>query len=321
MLEKLFPDRVLSSQEAQKALSRFLAQGAKAWFLDIESTDRISLNGTNETPYSVQTRFQRLDVFRGAGYGLRMVLDGRTQLAESDEWIYHELLVHPACLIHGDPRKVIVLGGGDGCAVRELLKYPRLHDITLVDIDEEVVAAFRDRFSRINGGALQDPRVHVVCEDALEYLRSQNRPYDVIISDLTEPFDPTDLAGELSFHLYTPEFYRLVQERLTSEGVFVCQTGGVICQPEHDRYHLSLAQDIEKHFSHVATCYEFVPSFEELWSVTLASQTNLEISGSRIDENLRRLGVERLKYYDGISHERAFRPPLFLRRYRQWANG
>lgn len=313
MLREWFPKRVLPAEEAREAVSRFLARAAKNWFLDVESTHRVSLNGTDEQPYSIQTRYQRLDVFQSPGYGLRMVLDGRVQLAQSDEWIYHELLVHPACVVHGSPQRALVLGGGDGCAVRELLKYPRLQDITLVDIDEEVVAAFRDRFSRINGGALEDPRVRVICEDALEHLRRQGGHYDLIISDLTEPFDLTDLAGELSFHLYTPSFYGMIQDRLTPDGIFVCQTGGVIYQTEHDAHHFSLLTDIRCRFPHVRTCYEFVPSFEELWSITLASQRPLDISGARVDEILRRLGLEPLRYYDGTSHERAFAAPLFIR--------
>jgi len=313
MFDKRFPRRVLPTEEAVKAVQGFLTRTGKTWFLDIECPSRLSLKGGDEDCLSLRTPYQRLDVLRLHGFGLCMILDGRIQLAESDEWIYHELLIHPACVFHGDPRRVIVLGGGDGCAVRELLRYPHLTDITLVDIDEVVVKVFRDRFSSLNGGALQDPRVHLVCADALEYLRTQQEPYDLIVSDLTEPFDPSELGGNLSFHLYTPASYQLIRDRLTQNGIFVCQTGGILSQPEHDRFHLDILPGIRDHFPRVATGYEFVPSFGELWTITLASAGPLHLEPSQVDGALARLLVKGLRYYDGITHRRAFSPPLFVR--------
>ena len=305
--------RVLPNEQAMEALSGYMRKGGTHWFLDIESRNRITLNGSSEPPYSIRSEYQRLDVLKTPRFGLCMILDGRIQLTERDEWIYHELLAHPACVVHGEPKRAIVLGGGDGCAARELLKYESIREITVADIDEEVLNAFRDRFSSINRGALSDPKTKIVCDDALAYLERQEEPYDVIISDLTEPFDPTDLAGDLSQHLYTDDFYALVQDHLSENGCFVCQTGGVICHPDHDRYHISLVKSIRDGFSQTKTAYEFVPSFNELWSITLASKNALEISPEAVNERLRALGVGGLRYYDGASHTRAFNPPLFLR--------
>lgn len=313
MLDKILPERVLRTERAQKAMGRLLVQGGQAWFFDVESPYHISLFAADELLCSKETQYQRFDVIRSKDYGLCMILDGRIQLAESDEWIYHELLIHPACILHGDPRTVALLGGGDGCAARELLKYPGVQDITVVDIDEEVVVAFRDRFTMINRGALRDPRVTVVCEDALSWLDGHDRKFDVIICDLTEPFDPSDLAGELSLHLYTPEFYRLVLDKLNPEGIFVCQTGGILYQPTYDRYHLKIVQDIRDHFPHTAIAYEFVPSFSELWSITLAARNPLEIRSAKVDKTLVEMGIRDLCYYDGTSHDRAFCPPRYLR--------
>ncbi len=313
MPDEQFPQRVLPTEQATEAVGRFLHRGPDHWFLDIHARHRISLAGASEVCCTLQTPFQRLDVVRLEGYGLCMILDGRIQFAGSDEWIYHELLVHPACLIHGDPRRVAVLGGGDGCTVRELLRYPKMEEILLVDIDRQVVDLFRTRFATVNDGAFEDPRVRVACQDALNYLRGDESSYDLIISDLTEPFDTSGLAGDLSFHLYGPEFYRLVEERLSPRGIFVCQAGGVLCQKGHDRHHRDLLAGIRAHFPHVAPCYEFVPSFNELWSIALASREPLEISGAEVDSVLASLGVRGLRYYDGISHERAFRTPRFLR--------
>jgi spermidine synthase len=313
MLKELIPQRVLATDGARKALGSFFDQGGTTWFLDIESPNRITLNGTEDAVFSLQTHYQRLEVFRTARYGLCLVLDGRMQLAESDEWIYHELLVHPACVIHGAPRRAIVLGGGDGCAVRELLKYPMLGDITLVDIDEQVVAAFRDRFCDINHGALRNRRVKVFHDDASSYLETQKQPFDIIIADLTEPFDPSELAGDLSENLYTSAFYDLIQKKLAPDGIFVCQSGGVLYQPEHDGFHNRIVRDIKVRFPHVNVCYEFVPSFVELWSVTLAARRPLHLKDYEVEQTLQKLDVRGLRYYDGVSHERAFRLPKSLR--------
>jgi spermidine synthase len=246
-----------------------------------------------------------------------MILDGRIQLAESDEWVYHELLVHPACAIHGDPRRVIVLGGGDGCAARELLKYSSLTDITVVDIDEQVVELFRGRFSFLNRGALCDPRVRVVCADAMEHLRTSTERYDLIISDLTEPFDPAQAGGNLSRHLYSHESFCLFLERLTPAGILVCQTGGLLLQPAHDRFHLEILPIIRSYFPHVGVGYEFVPSFGEFWTITLGSSRPLRVTPAQVNRSLRRLGVGRLRYYDGPTHRRAFCPPRFAREHRR----
>jgi|Deesub1362A_J573_1020465.scaffolds.fasta_scaffold00366_31 spermidine synthase len=321
MIGQRIPHRLLSPADALKALRALMESGAPKWFLDMGSSTAVTLLAARGTTFSKRTPYQQLDIFEAEDLGLCMVLDGRIQLAQSDERIYHELLIHPACVFHGSPRRVAVLGGGDGCAVRELTKYREIEEIFLVDIDEEVVELFRDRFRTINGGALMDPRVTLACEDAMAFLQRQDRPFDLIISDLTEPFDPSELAGELSFHLYTQDFYALIQERLTPEGIFVCQTGGALYQPDHDRYHLELVQGIRASFPHVTTCYEFIPSFSELWSITLAARRPLEISWEEVDRELSRHGIENLWYYDGSAHERAFRPPKPLRFPRPGAKG
>jgi spermidine synthase len=317
MQDERFSERVLPTARAAVAVGRFLELGPANWFLDVHSHSRLSLIGGNEVCCSLQTLYQRLDVVRLEEFGLCMILDGRIQLAESDEWIYHELLIHPACVLHGDPRRALVLGGGDGCTVRELLRYAQMEEIILVDIDRSVVDLFRSRFASVNGGALDDPRVRVLCQDALDYLKVDGTHYDLIISDLTEPFDTSGLAGDLSSHLYGPDFYGLLEERLTPQGIFACQTGGILCQEKHDRHHRDLMAGIRARFPHVAPCYEFVPSFGELWGIALASRVPLDIPAAEVDEVLAGLGVRGLRYYDGISHERAFRAPRFLRETRE----
>lgn len=298
--------RVLTVEEAIEELKSLLNKYSQIWFVDAETTSRISLKAAKGDPLCLTTKYQQLEVVHLDGYGLCMILDGKVQLAQSDEHVYHELLIHPACVIHGNPRRCLILGGGDGCAARELLRYPSVEEITVVDIDEQVLELFRGQYRDINAGALSDPRVQVHCQDAMDFLKTDGKSYDIIVSDLTEPYDPAEVAGDLSVHVYSEEAYRTILRKLEEEGIFVCQTGGILYQQHYDSYHFKLLKGIRKVFPHVATAYEFVPSFEALWSVTLASRRALEVDPEKVDEILEALHVEGLKYYDGNAHKRAF---------------
>lgn len=303
---------VLNTQEALRGLGPFLERGGDLWFLDTDMPTKITLKAGKGLLTSMATRYQHLEIVELEGYGLCMILDGKVQLAQSDEFIYHELLVHPACVIHGNPKRALVLGGGDGCAARELLRYPEMEEVVVVDLDEKVVELFSGPYSELNHGSFNDPRVKVVCEDAFSFLERIDDCYDVVVSDLTEPYDPIELAGDLSVHLYSRDAYSLIFRRLNAEGVFVCQTGGILNQPSYDRYHMELVAGIRSFFPNVSTAYEFVPSFEALWTVTVASAKQTSVSPAHVDEVLMRLGISGLKYYDGMAHQRAFTPPRYL---------
>lgn len=305
---------VFEVEKAIEELKQMLKGLGGAWFLDKDGPFRISLKRVRENHLFLRTRYQRMDLVQLEGYGLCMILDGKVQFAASDESIYHELLVHPACVLHGNPVSALILGGGDGCAARELLRYGTVREVVIVDIDEEVVALFRGRFSELNGSSLGDPRVRVVPQDAMEFLESTPCSYDIIISDLTEPFDPAEQAGELSAHLYSSQAYALISKRLKPGGIFVCQSGGILYQPDYDRYHLQILEGIRESFPQVEVAYEFVPSFEAMWSITLASRRPLGISPSDVDKTLERLKVEGLLHYDGRAHQRAFSPLRLLGR-------
>jgi spermidine synthase len=307
------PRRVLTVEETIEELRSLLAKASRIWFVDAETPCRIALKAGKGDPLCLTTRYQQLEVVHLDGYGLCMILDGKVQLAQSDEHVYHELLVHPACVIHGDPRRCLILGGGDGCAARELLRYPSMEEVIVVDIDEQVLELFKGQYREINSGAFNDPRVKVYCQDAMDFLERDGSSYDIIISDLTEPYDPAEIAGDLSVHVYSEKAYRTILQRLNDHGVFVCQTGGILYQPHYDRYHFRILEGIKEVFPHVATAYEFVPSFEALWSITLGARRPLHVDPSKVDETLKSLGVEGLRFYSGTAHQRVFSPARFGR--------
>src|SRR5688500_3440461 len=166
----------------------------------------------DEIIYSKDTPYQRIVITRGRA-GFQLFLNGNLQFSSTDEYRYHEALVHPAMLVAGNPRRVLVLGGGDGLAVREILKYPSVERVTLVDLDPDMTN-LSSRFpllASLNQRAFDDPRVQVVNEDAFIWIEETNeQPYDTAILDFPDP--NTFALGKL----YTTRFYRLLRTRLTA---------------------------------------------------------------------------------------------------------
>lgn len=169
----------------------------------------------NRQPYSAQSQFQRIDVFESDEFGRFLVLDGYMMLTERDEFIYHEMIVHPAMAVHPKAQRVLVVGGGDGGAVRELLRYPSLQRIDLVEIDQQVVDTCKQFFA-FTAPALTDPRVRVHYADGLRFVRDVVDEYDLIIVDSTDPFGP----GE---GLFTKEFYGNCYKALRPDGILINQ--------------------------------------------------------------------------------------------------
>ncbi|HAA13225.1 MAG TPA: polyamine aminopropyltransferase [Cytophagales bacterium] len=170
--------------------------------------------------YEEQSRYQKLVITQWKNH-YWLYLNGNLQLSTLDEALYHEPLVHPAMLLHGHPQRVLVLGGGDGFAVRELLKYPSVEQITLVDLDPAMtqLGLTHPAMTLHNGRSLEDPRVEVINQDGFTYMEASLDFFDVILVDLPDP-KSTDLA-----RLYSQEMYRLCARHLTPHGVLVTQAG------------------------------------------------------------------------------------------------
>ena len=165
--------------------------------------------------YSRQSEFQRIDVFESEEFGRFLTLDGYMMLTERDEFIYHEMIVHVPMAVHPKVRRVLVIGGGDGGAVRELIRYPEIERIDLVEIDEQVVTVCREHLPFTACG-FDDPRVKLYFQDGLKFVRRQSEEYDLILVDSTDPFGP----GE---GLFTREFYGNCYKALKEDGIMVNQ--------------------------------------------------------------------------------------------------
>lgn len=165
--------------------------------------------------YSGESEFQRIDVFQSPEFGRFLVLDGYVMLTEKDEFIYHEMIVHVPMAVHPNVKRVLVIGAGDGGAIRELTRYPEIEHIDLVEIDEQVIDVCRNFLPRTSC-KLDDERVHIHYEDGLKFVRFKENEYDLIIVDSTDPFGP----GE---GLFTKEFYGNCYKALKEDGIMVNQ--------------------------------------------------------------------------------------------------
>jgi spermidine synthase len=235
-----------------------------------------------------------------------LVLDGDTQSAALDERIYHESLVHPACMTFGRPQRAMILGGAEGATLREFLRVPSMRKVTMVDIDGEVVGACRRHLPEWSDGAFEDSRAELIVGDAKAYVEKSAERFDVIAGDLTEPLEDSP-----SFGLHTVSFYRAIRARLAPGGVFALQAS--MAGPHNYQTHARMIATLRAAFERVAPYSTYVPAFDTEWGFALCGESVDPLSngaGAAADEYSRVVG---LCHYDGQTHRRMFNLPKYLR--------
>ncbi len=217
----------------------------------------------DEVILSRTTRYQRIVLTRWKD-DVRLFLSSHLQFSSRDEYRYHEALVHPGLAAVAAPRRVLVLGGGDGLAVREILKYPVLESITLVDLDPEMTRLFATHpmLTRLNGGAFSNPKVHVINQDAFPWLESSTGSYDFVVVDFP---DPTNFSlGKL----YTTAFYRLLAKHLSQQGLVAVQSTSPLFARQS---YWCIVETIRQAGLRTYPYHVYVPSFGE-WGFVLAGR-------------------------------------------------
>ena len=177
----------------------------------------------DEILFESKTDHQHLIIFNNEQFGRVMALDGVIQTTEKDEFIYHEMLTHVPLFAHGNAKRVLIIGGGDGGILREVLRHPEVEHVTMVEIDQAVVDMCKKYFPKHSDGAFDDPRVDLVIDDGVDFivnnaLDQSGEPYDVIISDSTDPEGP----GEV---LFSSRFYQGCKNSLSDGGILATQNG------------------------------------------------------------------------------------------------
>jgi len=271
------------------------------WFLERHTDDvglalRIKRHLTHR-----RSRYQTIDVFDTYAYGRVLTLDRLIMLTERDEAAYHEMLVHVPMLTHPDPRSVLVVGGGDGGVLRELLRHPTLERAVQVEIDSDVVEVSREFFEWAKE-AYEDPRVELVIGDALDYAKGKSGEFDLVIVDSTDPVGP-------AVGLFESSFYRDVHKALSDDGIMTCQMGSPFYSAERIGDVLAVLSRI---FADTGLYLTHVPGYPSgVWGLGIASKGPQVLSGP--DEVRYNTIAGVLRYYNPAVHRGSFILPEYLR--------
>jgi len=278
------------------------------WFYDRYTPAEVHAHRAGPVIARARTRHQEVVIQQLEHLGRCLIVDGRIQSAEVDEYIYHELLVHPAMVAHEAPRRVLLCGGGEGAALREILRHPAVEAVAMVDIDAELVALCREHLPAWHAGAFDDPRVRITYGDARAFVEATGDRFDVVVNDVT---DPTE--GGPSKGLFTREFYAAVARVLAPGGVFVTQAIGVHYDPG-DRLHAMIHHTVRQVFPHVRSYCDYVLSFDYPWAFVAGSAAPVwaGLTAAEVDRRLRARGVTP-RFYDGETHLRVMSLPKPLR--------
>jgi len=278
------------------------------WFYDRVSRNLIQLHSIEEVLYTGQTRFQSAEIIRSGSFGKCLVLDGKMQSSEADEFIYHEALVQPAMITRPRPERIFIAGGGEGATLREVLSHKVVKRAVMVDIDEQVVALCQKFLPNYSRGSFEDKRTELLHVDARDYLARSRELFDIIIIDLPDPIEEGP-----AYLLYTQEFYRLVRDRLTPDGIISVQAGSASLT---ELLNFSAVNNTLKSVFPIVCPYQTdVPCFGGPWGFCLASTklNPLQLSPAEVDKRIAARQLTHLKFYDGLTHQGIFSLPKYLR--------
>ncbi len=268
--------------------------GALVVVEDSDPFDRYTYR-TSRVLYQGRTAFQNVLIADTYNYGLALFLDGSTQSARDDEALYHELLVQPALLRHPDPKDVLIIGGGEGATLREVLVHRSVKTATMVDIDQEVVELCREHLLPWHRGAFADPRVRMLFADGRAFIDQDDGRYDVVIIDVVDMLDNGPAQA-----LYTRQFYERLKGRLRPGGLIVVQ--GLEFSFIDDKPHVALTRTLRTVFPEVHSYHALVPSFLGIWGMIIASDwfAPSELRAADFDRVIEsRLGTQWLDHLTG----------------------
>ena len=273
------------------------------WYTEKHS-DNVGITiKTSKTLFSGKSDFQQLDIVETLEFGRMMLLDGLVMVTERDEFIYHDMIVHPALFTHPKPNRVLVIGGGDGGSIREIMKHPEVELAVLCEIDRLVIdksIEFLPSMAAEIGG--NNPRVQLHVDDGLAYIRAHQDEFDVILVDSTDPIGP-------AVGLFEESFYQLVFSALKDDGIMIAQS-------ESPFYHADIQknmyQNIRSVFPIVEMYQAFIPTYPSgFWSFAFSSKRYHPITDFDHDRAAQRNFYSR--YYNEDLHRGAFMLPTFAR--------
>jgi spermidine synthase len=245
--------------------------------------------------YRGRSRFQRIDLLDADEFGATLLLDGVTQVATGNDFQYHEPMVHPALTCHPRPSEVLIIGGGDGGILREVLKHPGVRRVVVVELDQEVVAFSRKYLPGLSRGAFGDPRVQLRFMDGRVFVEENPASFDVVIMDMTDPSGPSRM-------LYTREFFGLVKRSFrNASGIFVMHGESPVSRPHA---YACVQRTLRSTFRHVRPLYAYIQMYATLWSINLSSDgvDAGRFRAAALDRRLAARHIHGLKMYSGATH-------------------
>jgi spermidine synthase len=256
-----------------------------------------------------ETAYQRYEVWDTPLWGRLLRLDDFFMTAEREEFFYHESLIHVPTTAHPNPRRALIIGGGDGGSTEELLKHACIDEVVLVELDGGVIDLAREYLGTIHRGAFDDPRVELRVEDGMAYVRRQSpgaaNDFDLIVLDLTDPIGPATA-------LYAPDFLTDCKARLGNDGALVLHIGAPVFERERVR---GMLANVRQVFNKVSPYFVYIPLYGSLWGMIVASDSldpRLP-DAALLEARLAERGVSALQYYNGEVHHAMFALPNYLR--------
>lgn len=268
------------------------------WYTEKQTENHGITTKITETLYSEKSEFQQIDVITTKQFGRMLVLDGMVMTTDVDEFVYHEMITHVALNTHPNPKKVLVVGGGDGGAIREIVKHASVEKAVLAEIDGGVIESCKKFFPEIASALTGNPRVDVQVIDGIKHIHDHKGEYDVIMVDSTEPVGP-------AVGLFEKGFYQGIHDALKPDGIMVAQTES----PWFNRELIKrVFKDLKSIFpvTRLYTCS--IPTYPSgLWSFTIASKQHdpLEVDATKIKDL-------NTKYYNADLHHAVFKLPNFV---------
>jgi len=275
------------------------------WFTERDEQIALSLKHDAKL-YDHQSDFQKVEIYQTQAYGNMLTLDGMVMTTEKDEYVYHEMITHIPTLTHANPKRALVIGGGDGGTVRELLKHGCFDEVVMVEIDEKVVEASREFLPSI-AAALDHPKLDLIIEDGIKYVNEAgDGTFDIVIVDSTDPVGPAE-------GLFTVAFYKEVYRILTPDGIMVTQS-------ESPRFNQKVFKEIYEVYRSIfgtdqVHCYlAYIPTYPTgMWSFSYSSKGSAHplnnFDKKKIDAFTE---ANELQYYNKAIHQSAFALPNFV---------
>ena len=276
------------------------------WFTERDDKIALSLKHDGKL-YDVQSDYQRVAVYNTQAYGNMLTLDGMVMTTEVDEYVYHEMISHVPLLTHPDPKRVLIIGGGDGGTAREVLKHKQLEEVVMVEIDDKVIEASKLHLPSISQ-SLDDPKLNLIVDDGIKYVNeAADGSFDLVIVDSTDPVGPAE-------GLFSVDFYKEVYRILSDDGIMITQS-------ESPRFNSKVFKEIYQTYRGIfgqdkVHCYlAYIPTYPTgMWSFSYSSKGKAHPLKQKSKEEVEAFAQSaKLKYYNADLHQAAFALPTFVR--------